>query len=224
MRLLPAVFALAFLASLLFAADPTLSLKASLSELCSGITSLLPVAAMLMVAAGAVTYVSGQVMGAETRARANTWATAMLVGAVMSLAINAIAPPLLQAVYGNKVSCTGGFSSTACGVLQDGLKCCNFGGGNCLVCSANDGCGTNGACDWNDGSGNERPAGADIPVACASSPGGCGPLPPGTKCCYFEGGSTICDVQSGCNAEKMSCEWQVSNVCEYGESAPCDGS
>jgi len=82
-------------------------LQAAISDLCTALQSLLPVVAMLMVIVAGVIYASGQIMGAETRARANVWATAALTGALMALLIWAIAPPVLQAIVptGGAIAC-----------------------------------------------------------------------------------------------------------------------
>jgi len=77
----------------------------AVSQLCVDLTSLLPIASMLMVVVGAVTYAGGQLMGAETRARANVWATASLTGALMSMLIASVAPSVLSTMYGSTVHC-----------------------------------------------------------------------------------------------------------------------
>lgn len=46
-------------------------------------------------------------MGAETRARANVWATASLTGALFAILIVAVSQPLLSIVYPG-ISCGGG--------------------------------------------------------------------------------------------------------------------
>ena len=74
-------------------------------RLCSESKALLPAASMLMIVVAAIIYSAGQVMGAETRARANVWATAALTGAVIGILIYAIAPPVLGIIYGGSVSC-----------------------------------------------------------------------------------------------------------------------
>ncbi len=80
--------------------------SAAINTLCGDLKNLLPVAAMLMVVVAGVTYAAGQLMGAETRARANVWATAMLVGALVGVLIYAIAPTVLNMIYGGSgVSC-----------------------------------------------------------------------------------------------------------------------
>ena len=79
----------------------------ALSQLCNGLTSLLPPVAMLMVLVAAAVYASGQLLGAETRARANTWAATALVGATIGMIFSSASPLILQTVYGSNVSCSG---------------------------------------------------------------------------------------------------------------------
>ncbi|MEM2138098.1 MAG: hypothetical protein QW568_03340 [Candidatus Anstonellaceae archaeon] len=80
-------------------------LYAGLSQFCRGLMDLLPAAAVLMVLIGAVVYAAGQVMGAETRARANVWATAALTGALVAMLISAISPEVLKTIYGGALYC-----------------------------------------------------------------------------------------------------------------------
>ncbi|MCX8197496.1 MAG: hypothetical protein N3G80_04245 [Candidatus Micrarchaeota archaeon] len=109
MRTLRLVF-LIFLAlsSILFASQqPTQKLKDALQQLCVGVRDLIPVAAMTMVLLAAVIYATGQMMGAETRARANVWATSCLTGALIGILIAVIAPSILTnlAPPGTQVNC-----------------------------------------------------------------------------------------------------------------------
>lgn len=158
MRFSHALAIFLFLAGFLFAADPTGNVTTSLSELCIGLTSLLPVAAMLMVLVGAVTYAAGQLMGAETRARANVWATAALTGAMMGLLITAVAPPLLQAAYGSAIYC----ASVDCGPLPAGQKCCRFGD-SARACLESHGCNyQNKNCEWVSGAGDNCGTASEI--------------------------------------------------------------
>src|SRR3989344_6103490 len=83
----------------------------AVNQLCISLKGILPVASMLMVLVGASVYAAGQLMGAETRARANVWATAALMGALVGLLINSIAPPILSPIYGSTVSCSPSGSS-----------------------------------------------------------------------------------------------------------------
>ena len=100
-------FTLSLIASFAFATGPTSQLKAALSALCGGLNQLVPVAAMLMVLLASVIYATGQMMGAETRARANVWATSALTGALIGILISVIAPAVLQIIAGgtNTIVC-----------------------------------------------------------------------------------------------------------------------
>jgi hypothetical protein len=80
----------------LAAAQPTSQLQAALEDLCRGLRELVPVAAMLMILLASVIYATGQMMGAETRARANVWATSCLTGAIIGILIAVIAPEILD--------------------------------------------------------------------------------------------------------------------------------
>jgi hypothetical protein len=70
----------------------------AMAGLCLGMQSMLPVVCMLMIVIAGVIYAAGQVMGAETRARANVWATAALTGALIAVLIYAIAPQVLNTI------------------------------------------------------------------------------------------------------------------------------
>ena len=75
------------------------TVTSALSSLCAGLTQMLPVAAMLMIILAGVIYAAGQMMGAETRARANVWATAALTGALIAILISVVAPSVLNTIY-----------------------------------------------------------------------------------------------------------------------------
>ncbi|MFA6907650.1 MAG: hypothetical protein WC263_02380 [Candidatus Micrarchaeia archaeon] len=93
-------FTLFALSGFMFASNPTSQLKTALSDLCKGLRDLVPVAAMLMVLLASVIYATGQMMGAETRARANVWATSALTGALIGILISVVAPAVLQVIAG----------------------------------------------------------------------------------------------------------------------------
>ena len=80
---------------------PLDSVKLAMNNLCLDAKSLLPVVAMLMIVIAGIIYAAGQIMGAETRARANVWATAALTGALIGILIYAIAPSVLTTIYNN---------------------------------------------------------------------------------------------------------------------------
>lgn len=133
-RLLVAFLALALLASPLFAASLLTGLAAGLNDFCASLQGILPVAAMLMVVLAGVLYAAGQVMGAETRARSNVWATAALTGALMAVLIVVISPPVLSAVYGQQASCTASAASVVIPILRVGQTC------NAPQCSCENNC------------------------------------------------------------------------------------
>ena len=133
---------LIWLSFLLFADNPLTSITSAVSQLCGSLTGLLPVVSMLMILVGAVVYAAGQIMGAETRARANVWATAALTGALVGILISSVTPPLLGTIYGKEVTCNGpNCGSQTCSGSE---FCCNVGGTCCtadsISCSLN-GCG-----------------------------------------------------------------------------------
>ena len=87
------------LAASVFAISGISSVTSAMSSLCTGLTTMLPVAAMMMIILAGVIYAAGQMMGAETRARTNVWATAALTGALMAILIAVVAPSVLNMIY-----------------------------------------------------------------------------------------------------------------------------
>lgn len=79
------------------------SVRDAVLQMYADLTDVLPVISMLLVISAGVTYTAGQLTGAETRARANTWATAMLVGAIIGIVIVTVAPPILSILYGEDI-------------------------------------------------------------------------------------------------------------------------
>jgi hypothetical protein len=104
MRTMYVMLILLFL-PILFATSILGSTQDAVLNLCIAMKALIPVVAMLMVFFAGVIYVAGQMMGAETRARANVWATAALTGALMAILIVVVAPSVLGAIYGPEVNC-----------------------------------------------------------------------------------------------------------------------
>ena len=108
-----AIFAIMLLAGFVLGTSVLESTTSAVKELCRGIMSLLPIAAMLMIVLAGVIYAAGQIMGAETRARANVWATACLTGALIAVLIAVITPPMLNAIY-NPAEAGSGISAQIC--------------------------------------------------------------------------------------------------------------
>jgi hypothetical protein len=86
------VVAVALLSNVVFAQG----MVSALGTICANIKGVIPVVALLMFILAGGIYAIGQVLGAETRARASVWATAMLVGGIIGLIIAASAQFLLQ--------------------------------------------------------------------------------------------------------------------------------
>ena len=80
-------------------AAPLHTVQLAASMMCNDAKSLLPVVAMLMTVVAGIIYAAGQIMGAETRARANVWATAALTGALIGVLIYAVAPSVLTTIF-----------------------------------------------------------------------------------------------------------------------------
>ena len=97
-RLLPVFLLLAFASVSLAASGDISGIQSGLSALCSQAKSLLLIGTMLMVIMAAVVYSVGQILGAETRARASVWATAMMTGAIIGVIIYVIVPWLLKMI------------------------------------------------------------------------------------------------------------------------------
>lgn len=76
------------------------TLTSALKQLCTMSQQFLGIAVMVLIVLAGTVYAIGQVMGAETRARAAVWATAMLTGAVIGVIIYVITPPLVQTLVG----------------------------------------------------------------------------------------------------------------------------
>jgi len=78
---------------------PLSQVNNAVNQLCSGLRNLLPIAAMMAIVLAGVIYAAGQMMGAETRARANVWATAALTGALIAIMMAVVGPAVLGIIY-----------------------------------------------------------------------------------------------------------------------------
>ena len=82
----------------------------ALRELCNASQLFLGAAIMIMILLAGATYALGQVLGAETRARATVWATAMMTGAIIGALIYLLTPIIVRALLpGSAIS---SFNST----------------------------------------------------------------------------------------------------------------
>ncbi|MEM4194894.1 MAG: hypothetical protein QXY05_01160 [Candidatus Anstonellales archaeon] len=80
--------------------DDITRITGALCSLYNFLKATLPVFAAVLIIFAAVIFAAGQVMGAETRGRANVWATAMLTGALIGLAVAIIVPWFLDIIWG----------------------------------------------------------------------------------------------------------------------------
>ncbi len=84
------------LASVAASVDASSGLSTALTQLCQLSQTFLGIASMLLIVLAGCIYVIGQILGAETRARATVWATAMLTGAIIGILIYILAPFIIQ--------------------------------------------------------------------------------------------------------------------------------
>ncbi|MEK6979160.1 MAG: hypothetical protein AABW86_02975 [Candidatus Micrarchaeota archaeon] len=73
----------------------------ALYQLCQLVKNSLAVGMMFMVVSASLVYAVGQVMGAETRARASVWATSMFNGAIIAALIYLLVPFVLEVLLKN---------------------------------------------------------------------------------------------------------------------------
>jgi hypothetical protein len=91
--------ALNLMAVMTFAAAGVSNIQGSLYCVYSTVKNVLAVGMLLLVVLAAVIYAVGQVLGAETRARASVWATAMFVGAIIGAMIYLLLPYILSTLF-----------------------------------------------------------------------------------------------------------------------------
>lgn len=87
------------LAAFCFAEGGLANVAVAVTDLCQQTKSLIPIVVFLMVIIAGLVYVAGQVFGAEVRSRANVWASAMIIGAIICVLIIVILPNFLTMMY-----------------------------------------------------------------------------------------------------------------------------
>ena len=88
----------------------------AMQEMCAQAQTFLVFAAMMLIILAGAVYAIGQIMGAETRARASVWATSMLIGALIGLVIYLVVPAIIRQL-----------TPDISGVTMDETNPCNFG-------------------------------------------------------------------------------------------------
>ena len=102
-RIISGVLLLSMLFGLVVAGE-TESIKAGICSLYTLVNTVLTAVIFLLIVAAAVVYAGGQLLGAETRARATVWATSMFMGALIGVLIYVIVPFVLTAMAGNALT------------------------------------------------------------------------------------------------------------------------
>jgi len=101
-KILLGMLFLGMLSGLAFA-DATTNIQSGLCDLYNLVSSVLVIVIFLLIVAAAVVYAGGQLLGAETRARASVWATSMFIGALIGVLIYVIMPMIINAMTGSNV-------------------------------------------------------------------------------------------------------------------------
>lgn len=81
-----------------FATTDATQIETGICELYNIVNTLLAAVVFVLIVLAAIVYAAGQVMGAETRARASVWATSMIVGAIIGIVIYVVVPIVLTAM------------------------------------------------------------------------------------------------------------------------------
>ncbi len=76
--------------------DVTNRFKSAMCNLYNFLRDILPVALVLVIILAGVVFVIGQALGAETRARANVWATNMIIMSVIAVIVVYLFPWLID--------------------------------------------------------------------------------------------------------------------------------
>ena len=83
------------LLTLVSATGEDITIKSAMCSIVLLVQSVMGAVMMVLIILAAIIYAAGQVMGAETRARANVWATSMFVGAIVGALIYLVVPLFL---------------------------------------------------------------------------------------------------------------------------------
>lgn len=91
-------FVLFVLVSVSLSVDTGERIKQGICNVYNMLKDLLPVIILAVIIFAAVVFAAGQVLGAETRSRANVWATNMLVYSVIAVIVVLAVPYLLAQI------------------------------------------------------------------------------------------------------------------------------
>jgi hypothetical protein len=89
----------------LVVADEASQITSGICGLYNLVSVVLTAVIFLLIVAAAIVYAGGQLLGAETRARATVWATSMFMGALIGVLIYVIVPFVLGMMMGGISGC-----------------------------------------------------------------------------------------------------------------------
>lgn len=81
----------------------TSNLIKAMKELCNTSVTILGATIVVLTVVAALVYAAGQIMGAETRARAAVWATAMITGVIIGAILYVLLPSIIATIVGTGV-------------------------------------------------------------------------------------------------------------------------
>ena len=77
----------------------------ALTQLCGFFNTILPMGIMVVIVLAGIVFAVGQTMGAETRARANVWATNLIIGAIIGAVVYVLAPWFIGVIMNTTAVC-----------------------------------------------------------------------------------------------------------------------
>ncbi len=86
-------------------------LEAVLKDFCEVLYTWVGELAFILILLSSIIFALGQMFGAETRARANVWATNMLTGAIIGIVIVVLLPSIMAMLLGLQYDPNGGACS-----------------------------------------------------------------------------------------------------------------
>ena len=120
------IFILSTLSTVVFSqTDVGANFRNAFGSLCQASLSVLGVGAIMLIVLAAIVYAIGQMLGAETRARATVWATAMFTGAIIGAIIFLVVPWVISIIMTGQAN--GDWVRNCC-VEQPGPDCANLAG------------------------------------------------------------------------------------------------
>lgn len=90
---------------------------------CALFNTLLPIATMISITLSGIVFAIGQMLGAEVRARANVYATNLLMGSVIAGTVTVLTPTIVKALIPtlDMSQCAASSSTSGGGITQDDL-------------------------------------------------------------------------------------------------------